>query len=304
MSIPNVSSLYQRINKGSEGGSEFARLMNYLLTAEAKEEGWKIEPYSDASGDFRGLDAYAEIDKKIFEGYQFKFFPSPLSASHKSKIIEAIKTAMGKSTEEMKMLHIVTPEDFMKEDKEWFEQVKKEHEKKKKIFGDLYGEVTGIGHWGHTRIVELMLRHPHISKRYFPELFSYEVDLFKLAAVGIDEENFIFDFSFTNDSAFTYLLHKIELVRLDSWSSMSGLPEEYYLKSLGELEFKVDMGKEVNELQLIDPLILKANSQMRFKIQLLDFDKTSPGNGIEIKFRFLFNNNEFFIETRPLTFSL
>ena len=304
MSIPNVSSLYQRINKGSEGGGEFARLMNYLLTAEAKEEGWKIEPYSDASGDFQGLDAYAEIDKGYFEGYQFKFFPSPLSAAHKTQIIEAIKSAMEKSSEDMKMLHIITPEDLMKKDKEWFELVKKEHRKRIKIFENLYGEKTGIGHWGHTRILELMLRHPHIGKRYFPELFSYDVDLFKIAAVNIDDKNFIFDFSFTNDSPSTYLLHKIELIRLEVWSSMGGLSDVHYLKPLGKLEFKVDMKKEINELLFPDPLIVKANSQMRFKIQLLDFDKTCQGNGIKIKFRFLFNNNDFFIETKPLGLNL
>ena len=304
MSIPNVSTLYQRINKGSEGGNEFARLMNYLLTAEAKEEGWKIEPYSDASGDYKGLDAYAEIEKQYFEGYQFKFFPSPLSATHKAKIIEAVKSAMAKSSDDMKMLNIVTPEDLMKEDKDWFEGVKKEYEKKEKFSAHFYAEKTGISHWGHTRIMELMLRHPHIGKRYFPDMFSYEVDLFKIAAVNIDEQNFIFDFSFTNDSASTYLLHKAELIRIEVWSSMNGLPEEYYLKSLGKLEFKVDMEKEVNELLFSDPVIFKANSQMRFKIQLLDFEKTCPGNGVKIKFRFLFNNNEFFIETKPMMFSL
>ena len=71
MSIPNISSLYQRINKGSEGGNEFARLMNYLLIAEAKEEGAKTEPYSDASGDYKGLDAFTELDL-YQEGFQFK----------------------------------------------------------------------------------------------------------------------------------------------------------------------------------------------------------------------------------------
>jgi hypothetical protein len=30
MPIPNVSTLYQRINKGSEGGHEFARFMKFI----------------------------------------------------------------------------------------------------------------------------------------------------------------------------------------------------------------------------------------------------------------------------------
>jgi len=300
MSIPNISSLYQRINKGSEGGNEFARLMNYLLIAEAKEEGAKTKPYSDASGDYKGLDAFTELDL-YQEGFQFKFFPSPLSASHKGKIIESIKLAMEEATENLRTLYIVTPEDLMKHDKEWFEMIKKDHERKEKVFedSDLCSVKTTINHWGHTRIVELMLRHPHIGKHYFPELFPYEVDLFKIGIVEIDDRNFIFDFSFLNDSTYTYLLNRIQLIRLETWSSLSGLPEKYYLKSLGELKFKVDMKKKTNSLSLSNPIIFKPNFPMRFKIQLLNFPDTCPGSGAKIKFRFLFNDQLFFMETKP-----
>jgi hypothetical protein len=38
MPLPKVSTLYQRIKKASEGGHEFARIMNQLLTADSKEK--------------------------------------------------------------------------------------------------------------------------------------------------------------------------------------------------------------------------------------------------------------------------
>lgn len=59
MPIPNLSTLFQRINKGSEGGSEFARIMNYLLTAEYRELNYQFIVSSDASGDFMHVDSYA-----------------------------------------------------------------------------------------------------------------------------------------------------------------------------------------------------------------------------------------------------
>ncbi len=58
------------------------------------------------------------------------------------------------------------------------------------------------------------------------------------------------------------------------------------------------MKKEINELPFADPVIFKANSQMRFKIQLLDFADTSPGTGLKIKFRFLFNDG-ILMESKP-----
>ncbi len=230
MPIQNVSTLYQRINKGSEGGGEFSRLMNLLLTAEAKEEGWKIEPYSDASGDYLGMDAH--VGDRIIEGYHFKFYPSPISTSHKSSIQNTIKKTIERSPGNVVTLNIVTPEDLMKEDMAWFEQLKRECKNVDREFeGAYFAGGLKLVHWGHTRIVEMALRHPHIGKHYFPELFSYEVNLVKIAAITIDEENFIFDFSFTNDSTTTYLLQKIELVRLEVYEGMGSLGEEYYLKS-------------------------------------------------------------------------
>lgn len=302
MSIPNVSTLYQRIKSGSEGGLEFSRCMNYLLTAEAKEEGWNIEPYSDASGDYAGLDAL--VEGGIVEGYHFKFYPSPLSDTHKVGIKKAINSAISKSPGNMISLNIITPEDLMKEDKIWFEEIKSQCKKTPRQHQGAYfmGGIK-LSHWGHTKIVELALRHPHIGKHYFPELFSYDTDLFKMVNLKVDEQNFIFDFSFTNDSQNTYLLNKIQLIRLETWSSMGSLGEEHYLKSLGKLMFKVNMKKATNELVFSDPIIFKSKTPMRFKIQLLDFVQTCPGNGVKIKFRFLFNDGVF-MESKPILLNL
>lgn len=299
MSIPNVSSLSKRIKEGSEGGNEFARLITLLLSADAKKEGKRTTSFSDATGDYKGVDFILNYANGYDIGYQYKFFPSPLSSNHKNKITEAIRSAIEKF-EGMRELVIVTPDDMNKHDLAWFKDVELQEAKKVKMDGDYdFLEIkTVINHLGHTQIVNLLLKHPYIGKKYYPELFKYDVDLFRLINYSADD-NLLFDFSFINDSDYTYLLNAVDIIKIESWSALSGLPEEHYLKSAGEIEFTVDMHKEINTKNFENPIILPSGKPFRFKMQLLKFYETMPGNCIEFKFRFHFNNNEFFIDSEP-----
>ena len=51
MALPNVTSLSQRIKPGSQGGLEFAEVMNHLLDKEANQKDYRFISSSDASGD-------------------------------------------------------------------------------------------------------------------------------------------------------------------------------------------------------------------------------------------------------------
>ena len=62
MSIPNTSTLIQRINKGSEGGNEFSRFINMVLTSEYKDCNVDFFVFSDAF--------YMKIKKSINNYFQ------------------------------------------------------------------------------------------------------------------------------------------------------------------------------------------------------------------------------------------
>lgn len=84
MPIPNVSTLYSQIANGSEGGHEFARFIKLLLTADYTARGIEFIAESDASGDYRKLDAYLPGDeefKEMITGFQWSvLFCAPCSA--------------------------------------------------------------------------------------------------------------------------------------------------------------------------------------------------------------------------------
>ncbi len=155
MPIPNVTSLYARIQKGSEGGNEFARILNLLLVAESSVQKYEITTSSDSAGDYKGVDA---IIKRKGEniGVQIKFYPYPFSSAHKTLIKESLKNATIKFPE-MERWIVITPDNIEKNGKEWFDQISKSSK-------------IQIDQWGHTHILELMLKHPHIGNHYYPEL--------------------------------------------------------------------------------------------------------------------------------------
>lgn len=155
MSIPNVSNLYQRINKGAEGGLEFARIINQLMISESSTEDFQFKSHSDAVGDFKGVDGIM-IKGLTKSGLQYKFLPSAFKSEHKSQIKLSFEKAI-KQFPEMDQWILVIPEDPNKFDLIWLEQ----------ISDDLKMPVIV---WGHSKIINLMLKHKHIGEQYYSEL--------------------------------------------------------------------------------------------------------------------------------------
>lgn len=316
MSIPNIPSLYQRIAKGSEGGHEFARIMKLLLTAHYESLGERLVAISDASGDYRKLDAYIvdnEDSDLIDTGFQFKFLPSNLTSSHKKQLTDSIEAALSGNALIYDFI-LVTPEDFMKEQQDWLETVRKKYKSKEYRHGGSLAKFK-ILHWGHTKIVELCLKHDHIGCLCFPELFLGGVGRLKLNSAAIDCKNSnwtasknsrysywqhtgtekeglvtdpLFDFCFTNNSNEIFLLSKIELHLEKVYTQIKGIPAEHILKSIGAMPYKVDFKKPVNTIELPDPIKFPAKEALRFQLQLIDFTKDCPGNTVQLKFWFYF----------------
>src|SRR5437870_2557483 len=114
--LPAVKSLYDLLPKGTEGGKEFARIVDLLLFHEARRAGRKFTAFSDASGDFHGLDSYQgdKFRTAGTTGYQYKFFPSPLSAEHRAAIKDSLKSTAQRQKElRLKKWILVTPQDLL-----------------------------------------------------------------------------------------------------------------------------------------------------------------------------------------------
>lgn len=157
MAISNVSSLYYRIHRGAEGAMEFARILDKLLISESQENSESYLAYSDRTGDYKGVDGIMIKDQDKI-AFQYKFFPSPLTSDHKSAIKFSLENAVLKFPE-MKKWIVVMPDDPNKNDLEWFESI-----------SDQVNCTTEI--WGHKYIINLMLKHKHIGKEYYPELVN------------------------------------------------------------------------------------------------------------------------------------
>ncbi len=155
MSIPNVSTLYQRINKGAEGGLEFARIINLLMLSESSKEDFQFTCYSDAAGDYKGVDSIM-VKGIIKSGLQYKFLPSPFKSDHRAQIKSSFKKAV-KEFSEMDQWILIIPEDPNRFDIMWAEEISKELDKPVII-------------WGHSKIISLMLSHRHIGEQYYPDL--------------------------------------------------------------------------------------------------------------------------------------
>lgn len=297
MSIENVSTLYKRIHSGSEGGGEFSRIMSLLLIAEAKQKGWQVISFNDSAGDYKGLDLLIIKDGKTQEGFQFKFYPSPLNASHKSSIKASIEKVLTKDNE-LNSLTIVTPEDVFHNEVNWFNELNN-------IYGKGFGGRKGfwssqpfIEHLGHKTIIELALRFPHIGKKCFPELFNYNTESFKLVLSRFNDKQVILDVAFQNTSESPIILSKIQIIKTNEWSGINGIPAKYLLKPIGQIKLKVDMAKGKNGFILRNPIIIHPGNPTRFNIQLINFRESMQSSGIEFKFRFYFNDDEFFLDSR------
>lgn len=320
MPIPNVSNLYKRLHEGAEGGLEFARFLKLLLGSHYVGLKAHFRAPSDASGDFRGLDAFVEgpdFFPELITGFQFKFYPGYLQARHKAEIRKSIENAV-RTNEFMTEFILVTPEDFMKEQQAWFEQMSKEFAKhfRAQKNGVSTSYTFRLTHWGHTKIIELALRHEPIARHYFPELFSKTEGSFRLSFAGIDCVNCnwegsdskpfsyfqhfgnknqnltsdpVFDFQFVNSTSEIILLRSVEIHIEEVGHIVKGIGAEYFLRSIGTMEHWVDFKKPINVIKLDDPLIVKNNAPLRFSIQLREFTRRAPGNYAHIKFWFYFD---------------
>lgn len=165
--IPQVKTLYQILPSGTVGGKEFARIVDLLLYQEARREDRNITLFSDVAGDYNGLDSFEDgtsRSKKMI-GYQYKFFPSPLSANHRSEIIKALDNAFSAKNIKLNKWIIITPEDLTESstrkdggDVTWFKKLKDSH------------KGIDIEHWGHTKLQSLFLQSPTLCVYYYPQL--------------------------------------------------------------------------------------------------------------------------------------
>jgi hypothetical protein len=167
--LPEVKTLYDILPKGTEGAKEFARIVDLLLFHEARRAGKTISIFSDAAGDYRGLDSF---EGDVFRregtvGYQYKFYPSPLSSKHRDIIVKSLKRA-AENQERLKLTKwiLVTPQDLMEPatredggDVTWFEDLRRK-----------LGLEFELEHWGHTKLLSLFLETPALCLYYYPEL--------------------------------------------------------------------------------------------------------------------------------------
>jgi hypothetical protein len=164
-------SLSQILPKGTEGGKEFARIVDLLLFHDARRNGRNLNLFSDASGDFIGLDSFAgDVFRRGRSiGYQYKFYPSPLSQDHRTAIKESIlkyTKARNRKTKILKKWILVTPDDFTEStqktdggDFSWFVGLKDEL--------NLNFEIE---HWGHRQLQALFIETRSLCLFYYPDL--------------------------------------------------------------------------------------------------------------------------------------
>ena len=166
--LPSVPSLSKFLAPGTEGGKEFARIMNLLLLQNSKNRDLEFNLFDDASGDYEGLDGFSRKRKsKDVTGYQYKFFPSPLSDQHRSEIKKSIEHALNNSKRlKLENWILVTPDDFKNSarrknggDVDWFESLRETYKKR-----------IDIEHIGHTEILSLFLQAEYLCLLYYPSL--------------------------------------------------------------------------------------------------------------------------------------
>lgn len=171
--LPDTKRLSDLLPTGREGGLEFARIVDLLLFHEARREGRNLTLFSDRSGDFQGLDSFGDgvprEDNRV--GYQYKFFPSPLSAAHRTAINESLTKVEAanrerKSKQRVKKWVLVTPDDLTESgrrkdggDVSWFEGLV-----------DRLKLGFEVEHWGHRKLQALFLQTPSLCLFYYPEL--------------------------------------------------------------------------------------------------------------------------------------
>ena len=136
--LPEVKTLYGILPKGTEGGKEFARIADLLLFYDARRNGKNIRIFNDSAGDYHGLDSFEDqyFRKDETIGYQYKFYPSPLSSKHRKDIEKSLKN-VAENQEKLKLTKwvLIIPEDMIESsirkdggDVTWFESLREKLE--------------------------------------------------------------------------------------------------------------------------------------------------------------------------------
>ncbi len=168
--LPAVRTLFEILPKGAEGGKEFGRLVDLLLFHEARRQDVQATLFNDASGDYKGLDSLlgdSSFKKRGAVGFQYKFYPSPLSDNHRHEIeVSLEKAASHQKSLRLKKWVLVTPMNLVESstrtsggDVTWFDALKTK-----------YRQSFELEQWGHTHLISLFLEAPYLALFYYPEL--------------------------------------------------------------------------------------------------------------------------------------
>ena len=267
--IPEVKTLHDILPDGSAGGKEFARVVDLLLFHDGRRQGKKVTIFSDAAGDYRGLDSFEgdSYRKEGTIGYQYKFYPSPLSASHRSSILETLKKVIASyKNEKLKKWILVTPEDLTESstrkdngDVTWFENLRAE-----------LNVDFEVEHWGHKKLIALLIETPSLCLRYYPELIPE----------GIQHKRSIQDTRLRYDENIQSLYKNIEFVGMSIYKpeATKGVPmENIYIPLSVVPEASIDADSNIRRINPLSFLVPGARS-----VILGD-----PGSGKSTLLRFL-----------------
>ena len=162
MTLPNVPSLTQIIGAGAEGGHEFARIRHQLLLHTATINNLRYDMCSDRAGDYKHLDGWSHNWSDLTDaltGFQFKFYPSPLSSGHKQDIKASLKNASG-SNPDMRQWILILPDDMTQQDQGWFDQLPHRTDLR-------------VQSWGHTQLIKMFMRYPELCAKYYPQVAGH-----------------------------------------------------------------------------------------------------------------------------------
>lgn len=166
--LPGVRPLSKILPSGAAGGQEFSRILNLLLINESRIDGHKLTIIDDSAGDFKGFDSFwrdGSSDEMV--GFQYKFYPSPLSAAHRSDIKESIaKISRDRKTSRINKVIMITPDNLTNSarrkgggDIDWFSKLIDDH-----------CSQFDLVHFGHAEILSMFLRADYLLLFYYPSL--------------------------------------------------------------------------------------------------------------------------------------
>jgi hypothetical protein len=185
MPVLKLPSLYLALGPGAFSGQIFAHLCDQLLIRDAEAGAVEFWSPSDRVGDYRGLDAFAEVvhphDPSVFSafrgrvGLQYKFYPSEsrqLNSRQKSEIKKSLREAADKNPGLAAWI-LVTPEDFDTHQLHWLMSLPEALEAEDRDNPerrDPPRKVPPVLHWGQKKLHSLILKYPECAVHLFPSL--------------------------------------------------------------------------------------------------------------------------------------